>query len=740
MPFQDLGLVGYWNASTNDRGLKSGKGTKGVMYEVSVAGSTVLDGIAAWVVGDFALFNGDRWRRLSALDGGSGVDFDTRAVAAAASIPVTVNVITTGGYSTPGDGGDGLYKRRSGAPTLTTNKAYFQSADGAWWELVAGEVRIEHFGGKADASTAGVGGTDNRQPLLDAIAFMAWTFGTGLRYPYPIRFGVGNHRFSAGFEIHDIVHITGAWGTGQYQGGTVFHFPNTVDPFIFQADNTAGMLALGSSLGSSTGSVLENVSIWGGGGLGIFTDINRVMIGIRSQATLRNISLYGIPGRGVWVIAGGGIGNANNWHIDNILIHEAGHHYLQVSGSDANGGYCRGLVTHGQGGRGGAGIVEHDGLGCNVYEGCQITGYGNLGVLYGGRLWALIAHTNEVTGGGVNIGGATTPGTNETVWYDLGPAVGGEYNPVQFPAWVSGTSYYVQNPVFVNSGASVFVGIYCEGSAIPGHVAGAAMAIGGNLPVTRSSTRMAPGTPDGTSFGVSFTQQIGTRIQFAAGSAETVNNGLESAVYIGGNDPSRGFGSTGGQHFIQHRRLAAGEAGSWRTFGYVGKDIFYGQYPIAFFEISEANTTKKFGGNLPKPNTFVTYDPVIGSYWDFSAARKIGMRDNVPSTVHNGEYVRGEHYYNINPSPGGYMGWVCTTSGGAAGAWVSGSDYSIDSYHGTYIKTAAGRYYKLTTDGPGNSTIEPTHTSGEVIGADGYGWTWFANVDAVFKGFGLIEA
>jgi hypothetical protein len=116
------------------------------------------------------------------------------------------------------------------------------------------------------------------------------------------------------------------------------------------------------------------------------------------------------------------------------------------------------------------------------------------------------------------------------------------------------------------------------------------------------------------------------------------------------------------------------------------------------------------------------------------------MRDNIPSTVHNGEYVRGEHYYNINPSPGGYMGWVCTTSGGAAGAWVSGSNYSIDSYHGTYIKTAAGRYYKLTTDGPGNSTIEPTHTSGEVIGADGYGWTWFANVDAVFKGFGLIQA
>ena len=92
--------------------------------------------------------------------------------------------------------------------------------------------------------------------------------------------------------------------------------------------------------------------------------------------------------------------------------------------------------------------------------------------------------------------------------------------------------------------------------------------------------------------------------------------------------------------------------------------------------------------------------------------------------------------------PGGYSMWVCTTTGGAQinPLWVTGTDYSISAYHGTYVKNAAGRHYKLTTDGGGTSTVQPVHTSGTVIGADGYGWTWFADQDAVFKGAGLIEA
>jgi hypothetical protein len=62
MPFFDFQLAGYWNASTNDRGLKSGKGQKGQLYLVTVAGNTVLDGITSWYVGDSAWFDDFVWR------------------------------------------------------------------------------------------------------------------------------------------------------------------------------------------------------------------------------------------------------------------------------------------------------------------------------------------------------------------------------------------------------------------------------------------------------------------------------------------------------------------------------------------------------------------------------------------------------------------------------------------------------------------------------------------------------
>lgn len=52
-----LNYKGTWNASTNDPSLTSGTGTKGDFYIVSVAGSTTLDGISDWLVGDLVIFN-----------------------------------------------------------------------------------------------------------------------------------------------------------------------------------------------------------------------------------------------------------------------------------------------------------------------------------------------------------------------------------------------------------------------------------------------------------------------------------------------------------------------------------------------------------------------------------------------------------------------------------------------------------------------------------------------------------
>jgi len=96
-----VNYLGTWNASTNNPTLVSGVGTKGGYYIVSVAGTTTLDGISLWSVGDWAVFNGTVWQKVV---GGSTESFTnisvtsltgymyangSNLVTASTSIPVT---------------------------------------------------------------------------------------------------------------------------------------------------------------------------------------------------------------------------------------------------------------------------------------------------------------------------------------------------------------------------------------------------------------------------------------------------------------------------------------------------------------------------------------------------------------------------------------------------------------------------------------------------------------------------
>jgi len=57
---------GTWNASTNTPTLTSSVGTLGYYYVVSTAGSTTLNGISTWAVGDWAVYNGSAWQKVAA--------------------------------------------------------------------------------------------------------------------------------------------------------------------------------------------------------------------------------------------------------------------------------------------------------------------------------------------------------------------------------------------------------------------------------------------------------------------------------------------------------------------------------------------------------------------------------------------------------------------------------------------------------------------------------------------------
>lgn len=62
-----IGAVNYkgtWNASANSPAIASGVGVKGDYYVVGTAGTTTIDGISTWYVGDWIVFNGSVWQRV----------------------------------------------------------------------------------------------------------------------------------------------------------------------------------------------------------------------------------------------------------------------------------------------------------------------------------------------------------------------------------------------------------------------------------------------------------------------------------------------------------------------------------------------------------------------------------------------------------------------------------------------------------------------------------------------------
>lgn len=62
-----LQYQGTWNASTNTPTLLSGVGTKGQYYKVATAGTSLIDGITQWNVGDMLVFNGTTWDKIDGL-------------------------------------------------------------------------------------------------------------------------------------------------------------------------------------------------------------------------------------------------------------------------------------------------------------------------------------------------------------------------------------------------------------------------------------------------------------------------------------------------------------------------------------------------------------------------------------------------------------------------------------------------------------------------------------------------
>jgi|GEM_PF-1055539 len=228
------GLIGgsifqsTWNASTNTPTLTSSIGTKGYYYIVSTAGTTNLDGITDWQIGDWAIFDGTVWRKVDNTDAVVSVNgytgivslttsditegtrlyyTDTRARQAisltttgssgASTYNNTTGVLNVPQYTLTGLGGfanpmttlgDIMYGGISGTATrlagnTTTGKQYLsQTGDGTnsaapSWSSIAGSDITGAALTKTDDTnvTLTLGGTPSTALLRAASLTLGWT-------------------------------------------------------------------------------------------------------------------------------------------------------------------------------------------------------------------------------------------------------------------------------------------------------------------------------------------------------------------------------------------------------------------------------------------------------------------------------------------------------------------------------------------------------------------------------------
>jgi hypothetical protein len=169
---------GGWNASTNSPALSSGTGTKGFYYVVTTAGSTNLDGITDWKLGDWAIYNGASWEKVDNTDSVSSVNGFTGAVSlTTANISEATNLYYTD-------------TRSRLAVSLTTTG----SSGAATYNNTTGVFNIPQY------TLTGLGGVpSSRQLTINGVAYdlsadRAWSVGTvtSVGLTMPTGFSVGS--------------------------------------------------------------------------------------------------------------------------------------------------------------------------------------------------------------------------------------------------------------------------------------------------------------------------------------------------------------------------------------------------------------------------------------------------------------------------------------------------------------------------------------------------------------------
>ncbi len=527
----------------------------------------------------------------------------------------------------------------SGAPY--TVQGFDQSGD----VLGVDYVTVEMFGGGINKSE-----NENYAAFMDALQRMP---DPTRNYSPTVRLGLGAYNIATTLEPRAVHHLKGQGrlinsGATGYTG-TKLVFPVNTLGILISASNTTGQsLAVnGPSAGQS---IIEGVTIQQAGSPTLLTAHG---IQARSTPVLRDVAVLNVGGSGFHISGSAGYGgalegNCNDWRMTDCRAQDCGGHGLYVQGQDANAGINIGFVTHGDIGHCG---IWDGGVLPNTHITPQLTGYGDRGVWYGGRRYMLI--------NGHGVANVTTPGTDPTVWYDLGPQASANS---QFPLWASGEVQYIKAP-FYSGGPAVVVNPYVESGATLIH-APEAMILGS---VNRTHYTAGFGRIIGN--GVASNKAVG---QYRAGGDTTgplyASIGDAEYTQVGGADPY----ASG--PFDRSAILMHSVKGYDPLLLHWSADnvIFRHHNQPVIWSYSGPATARTYGRSTAQPYMFTTHGNLVVG--DAGGDGRIWASGTAAPT--SGYHAAGEIVWNHGATAGGTLCWVCTTAG-APGTWtavgVSGS-------------------------------------------------------------------
>jgi len=280
-----------WNASTNTPALTSSVGTSGNFYIVSVAGSTNLNGITNWDVGDWAIFNGSVWQRV---EGGANGNFTTLSVSGVATF--SAGTVSAPAITTSGDTNTGVYFPAADTIAFTEGGAEAMRIDSAGRLLIAFSTSNAAFGGKlqyedtnTSASLVRYSTSAGGAPSL----YMARSKGAA----------VGTNTIVASGDTLGGIVFSGANGTGYSDAAYIQCF---VDGTPGASADMPGRLVFStSSDGSATPAERMRIDSSGNVGIGTATptaklDVSSDVFRLRTAKTPASASATGNAGDICW--------------------------------------------------------------------------------------------------------------------------------------------------------------------------------------------------------------------------------------------------------------------------------------------------------------------------------------------------------------------------------------------------------------------------------------------------------